>query len=84
MKKSEYYQNKFPLEDVIPKISEKEIQDIVNWCDYRIEADLITKYDEMGDELRVNTADAAVFFEMGYQKAIDEIEKRLIPIIENG
>ena len=82
MKNAEYYQNKFPLENIIPTISEKEIQDIVNNCDYTIEADSITDNDHLGDQFYVNTADAAVFFEMGYQKAIDEIEKRLIPIIK--
>ena len=57
-----------------------KVQDIVKNCDYTIEANKIAKADHFGDISRVNTADAAVFFQMGYEQAISEINKRLIPI----
>ena len=60
MKKCEYYQNLFPLEDILQKIEESEIQDIVNNCDYTYWADSIVMADKLPETSRVNTADAAI------------------------
>jgi len=81
MKKSEYYQNKFPLEDILPEIDEKSVNDIVNNCDYTFEADRIAIADFPDiPQAKVNTADAIVFYQMGYEDAKNRIEKALKPI----
>jgi hypothetical protein len=78
MKKAEKYTNKFPYEDLLPAIDEKEIQGIVNNCDYTIEANIIAEADDMIDA-EVNTADAIVFFQMGYEAAKERLEEVLVP-----
>ena len=77
MKKSEFFKSLFPLEDLLTKPKEIDVQDIVNYCDYTIEANKVAKADDLPT---VNTADAAVFYEMGYEAAMREIEKILVPI----
>ena len=77
MKKSEFYQNLFPLEDLLPKLQQSEIYEIIRSCDYNIEASQIAK--SMGLP-EVNESDAFVFFQMGYQKAFEDLNKKLIPI----
>jgi hypothetical protein len=80
MKKSEWYKNQYPLEDILPELNEKEVEQIVSNCDYRIEADKIVAADNFGEISCVNTADAVVFYKMGYEAAIERIEKVLKPI----
>lgn len=78
MKKSEYYQNLYPYEDILPELDEKEISDCVSDCDYTIEANKICEADKIDN--KVNIADAIVFFQMGYKEAKDRVCKCLIPI----
>lgn len=68
MKKSEYYQNEFPYDDILPELDELKVQEIVRDCDYTVEAN------------KISAADAAVFYKMGYDAAKEEIEKALKPI----
>jgi hypothetical protein len=78
MKKYEYYQNKFPYEDIIPELDELKVQEIVRDCDYTIEANKISAADfPYEPTVKVNTADAAVFYKMGYDAAKEQIEKYL-------
>lgn len=78
MKLSEKYLNLFPLEPLLPDLNEKEVQDIVNNCDYTYEADKICEAD--GIDNKVNIADATVFYIMGYEAARDIIIKKLKPL----
>jgi hypothetical protein len=81
MKKSEYYKNEFPYDDIIPELDERKVQEIVNECDYTHEANLIALADfPETPQAKVNTADAAVFYKMGYDAAKYQIEKALKPI----
>ncbi len=81
MKISEYYKNKFPLEQLFPDPNETEVQDIINNCDYTIEANRIARTDFPDDPAcQINTADAAVFYIMGYEAAKERIESVLEPI----
>ena len=77
LKKSEFYKNRFPLEDLIPVIDEAEVQDIVVNCDYTFEANRICDADKSDN--KVNTADAAVFFQMGYEYYIKILSEKLTP-----
>lgn len=76
MKPSEHYQNLFPLEPLLPDLDEMEVQVLVMTCDYTIEADEIAEEDEIPNG-GVNTADATVFYMMGYERAQKELEKKL-------
>jgi len=77
LKRSQYYENIYPEEDIKPRLSERDIADIVANCDYRIEADAICEHDNIDN--KVNTADAEVFFTIGYNTAYEEIFKQLKP-----
>lgn len=78
MKPSERYISKYPLEKLLPSLDEKFIKEQVKNCDYTIEADNICQADKIDN--KVNIADATVFFQMGYQYAANEIERKLEPI----
>jgi hypothetical protein len=78
MKQSEYYQNRFPYENMLPELNEKDVNIIVRDCDYTWESNRICEADKIDN--KVNTADAVVFYTMGYEAAVKEIESRLIPI----
>lgn len=78
MKIAETYKSRFPLEKLLPPLDEKFVQETVNDCDYTWEANKICVADKIDN--KVNTADAAVFFEMGYNYAVAEIERKLEPI----
>jgi hypothetical protein len=78
MKIIEFYRNKYPLEKLLPDLDEKDIQDIVNNHGYTIEADEITKKHGMTNF--VNTADAMVFYAMGYEAAQKRIKEILEPL----
>lgn len=80
MKPSEFYRSKFPLEDILPPLNEKEVKEIVTECDYTQEADTIAANDFPGEpKYKVNRADAAVFYQMGYDAARERIDKILEP-----
>ena len=78
MKKAEYYINLFPLEDLLPKLDETEVQEIVRDCDYTFEANKICQL--QGFDNKVNSLDAMVFYEMGYQAAYEVVKKKLKPL----
>ena len=78
MKKAEYYINLFPLEDLLPKLDETEVQEIVRDCDYTFEANKICQL--QGFDNNVNSLDAMVFYEMGYQAAYEVVKKKLKPL----
>ena len=84
MKTSEYYKNKFPFEPLLPDLNETEVQDIINNCDYTIEANRIAGTDFPDDPAcQINTADAAVFYIMGYEAAKERTGLVLEPIALN-
>jgi hypothetical protein len=84
MKPSEFYRSKFPLEAILPPLSEKEAKQIVRECDYTQEADTIAAKDFPGRrKYKVNKADAAVFYQMGYQAAMERIAQVLEPVQTN-
>jgi hypothetical protein len=77
MKNAEVYTNRFPLEPLLPILDEKEVQTIVNDCDYTFESNRICEADKIDN--KVNTADAVVFYQMGYEAARKVIESKLEP-----
>jgi hypothetical protein len=81
MKELTYFKNKFPLEPLLPELKESEIRDIVEECDYTIEANEISNHDKLNNE--VNIPDAVIFYNMGYYRAKQEIERKLELIEKN-
>ena len=79
MKKSEHYENNFPLEHLLPELGDEDVEFIINNYDYIIESNRIAESDGMS-ESKVNTADAAAFFKFGYDHAQDIVERKLKPI----
>lgn len=81
MKISETYRNRFPLEELLPTPVETDVEQIVANCDYTWEADKVSMADFPDDPMaRVNTADATVFFLVGYEAARKRLEEILQPI----
>jgi hypothetical protein len=76
MKVYEYYRNEFPLENPFKLLDENEVQEIINNCDYTIECDKISAINfPEHPEFKINTADAIVFYMMGYNSAIEKFKK---------
>lgn len=69
------FENNYPLEDILPDLKEEDAQYIVNNCDYTYEANQICEKDDIDN--KVNTADAMVFYMMGYEAAQHRINKVL-------
>lgn len=77
---SEYYQNQFPCEKLLPALDEREVESIVKECDYTHEANLIAEDTFGNSDNNVNTADATTFYIMGYNAAVERLNKVLKPI----
>jgi hypothetical protein len=75
MKKSEYYQNLYPDEDICPNPDEETILEIVKDDDYTITVDEVYDICQIGT--CVNKADAVYFFKLGLTYAKSELRKRL-------
>jgi hypothetical protein len=80
MNSSELYRNQFPLEQLLPDLDYDETVKIISESDYTIESDKIAIKDNFPESMRVNQADAIVFYHMGYEAARERIEKVLIPV----
>lgn len=80
MKPSQYYENLFPLEKLLPDLEERAVEVIVMECNYVFECDRIVKANDFPETMKVNQADAVVFYKMGYEAAQDEIKRKLKPI----
>lgn len=82
---TEYYESKYPYEKLLPELDESEIEEIVSNCDYTFVANQIAINDYPNDPMtKVNTADAVVFYMMGYNAAKKRIDEILEPIILNN
>lgn len=76
--KGEYFKNEFPLEHLLPEVTEEESKEIVMNCSYTIECNLIADADDM-PECKVNDVDASVFYRMGWEAAQQRLNKILKP-----
>ena len=77
---SEYYQNQFPCEKLLTALDEREVESIVKECDYTHEANLISENTFGDSNYNVNIADATTFYMMGYNAAVERLNKVLKPI----
>lgn len=81
MKTSQFYESAFPLEQVLPDLQELEVQEIVKNCDYTIEGNIVTQNTFPDNpELKINQADAVVFYKMGYEAAQERVKEILKPM----
>jgi hypothetical protein len=80
MKNSELYRNEYPLESILPELDYDEVTNIIAECDYTIESDRIAVNDNFPESMKVNQADAIVFYHMGYEAARRRLERVLIPM----
>ena len=80
--KCEKFINQFPLEEILPEISQREINELVKNSSYVKDVKRICKgfKEKSLRNYTVNLSDAATFFEMGYNAAVERINKVLKPI----